>query len=139
MGINADILHALNDRLAAYATANGLDVAWENVKFDPPEGEVWLRPTLLPVRSEPLTLGPNGLMDYPGIYQISVFGPSGKSTGAVYAHVDGVLGHFQRGTSMTEGSATVRIDRVYQGPAIAEDRWFHVPASIEFFCFAANG
>lgn len=138
MAVYADISHALNDRLAAYATAQSLPVQWENRKFKTPDGEIWLKPTAMFSRSEPVTLGRSGLKDYPGIYQVSIFSPLGEGAGGAKAHVDGICNQFESVASLVEGAAKVRIARVYAGTGIPETVWFHIPVSIEFFCLAAN-
>jgi hypothetical protein len=71
---------ALEGKTAAFAAANGgLQVAWENADFDPPQA-LHLRSFLLPLEVISQTLDMRH-RQYEGVYQLSIVCPAGVGPG----------------------------------------------------------
>ena len=66
-----DIASALAARLGAWADAEGISVAWENVPFTPPANEMYLAVHDMPVTPRTIDLGLR-CRTYSGVYQINV-------------------------------------------------------------------
>ena len=113
-------------------------VAWENVPFTPTSGTTYLQPALLP--GEPLQseLGATGQNRHMGIYQISIFAPTGTGILALNTLRDGLCDHFKRGTVLTYGAISLTIQKAFPGPTMQETDWVHVPISIRYELLAAN-
>ncbi|MDA8114990.1 MAG: phage tail terminator-like protein [Acidithiobacillus sp.] len=113
-------------------------VAWENVPFTPATGVPYLQPSLLPGEPTQAEIGTAGANRHVGIYQISIFAPTGTGIGAINTLRDGLCDHFKRGTILTYAGITVTCQKAFPGPVIQETDWQHVPVSIRFMCDAPN-
>ncbi len=113
-------------------------VAWENVAFTPTTGQPYIRPDLLPAQPTQAEIGTNGVNRYTGMYQISIFAPTGTGIAAISTLRDGLCDHFKRGTQLAYGGVTVTCQKAYPGPVIQETDWQHVPISVQFRCDAPN-
>ena len=117
---------ALEMRLAqAFPTT---PIAWPNVEFDAPEGQVWLRPWTLWPQAQLLTMRPEGINRVPGLYQVNVYSPLGRGAGAVLTVGDQVRALYTRACF-----GGVRCD-VPTGPVVLpeESPWYGVAVTIPF-------
>jgi hypothetical protein len=76
----AIIRAAFETRLDAWATANGLTVAWENRAFSPP-ATAYARAKLLPARTDDLFFDGTG-RDASGLFEVALYMPLGGGPGA---------------------------------------------------------
>ena len=122
---------ALETKLNAMAPA--LQTAWENVGYTPVTGTAYQACYLMPAEPENPTLG-DGYYREHGILQISLFYPLQAGPQAAEARAQLIRTTFARGTSMTSGGVTVRIEATpYIGQGRQDgDRW-HVPVKIRWF------
>ena len=72
-----DIASALAARLGAWADAEGISVAWDNVPFTPPANEMYLAVHDMPVTPRTIDLGLR-CRTYSGVYQINVVALAGR-------------------------------------------------------------
>lgn len=105
-------------------------VAWENFAFTPVNGASYLKPALLPGEPSQAEIGVNGINRHVGVYQISVFAPSGSGIAAINTLVDSLCDHFKRGTVVAYTGTNVTISKAYAGPVLQETDWQQVPISI---------
>lgn len=91
-----DIASALAARLGAWADAEGISVAWENVPFTPPANEMYLAVHDMPVTPRTIDLGLRCRI-YSGVYQINVVAPAGTGRNDVVALADRVAELFPEG------------------------------------------
>ncbi|OBS88664.1 hypothetical protein AYL25_14275 [Enterobacter roggenkampii] len=91
-----DIASALAARLGAWADAEDLSVAWENVPFTPPANEMYLAVHDMPVTPRTIDLGLRCRI-YSGVYQINVVAPAGTGRNDVVALADRVAELFPEG------------------------------------------
>ena len=119
-------------RLAAWAAARSLPVAWQNVSFTPPASGIYLRAFLLPATTDV----PDLAGEYPiyrGVFQISIVAPSGQGSGAAEQLVEDVAAEFPADLLLTAGALSVMIvSPCSQGPAIHDGTSYMVPVSFTY-------
>jgi len=113
-------------------------VAWENIAFTPLTGVPYLRPALLPGEPTQAEIGTAGANRHTGIYQISIYAPTGAGLAAINALRDGLIDHFKRGTTLAYSGLTIRVEKAFTGPTMQETDWLHIPISIRYRVDTAN-
>lgn len=113
-------------------------VAWENVPFTPVSGVPYIAPFLLPGEPSQSELGTAGANSHTGVYQISVFYPSGGGVAALNTLVSSLCDHFKRGTTISYGGVTVTCQKAYPSPAQQETDRQRVDITIRWICNADN-
>lgn len=130
------IRSALTARLQ---TLSGLPaVAWENVPFTPVAGHPYLKPTLLPAEPFQAELGTSGQNIHMGIYQISIFCPTGTGIASLNTLRDALCDHFKRGTSLVYSGIETRITKAFPGQMLQETDYIHQPITIQWRAYAPN-
>ena len=121
---------ALETKLAAITPA--LATAYENKPYPPVTGTPYQAVYLLPTVENP-TMGDDHHRLI-GIFQINLFYPLKAGTATIAARAELIKATFKRGTSMTAGTVTVRIDKTPEaGQGRADgDRWM-IPVKIRWF------
>lgn len=129
-----DITKALMTKVQALATAGGWAVEWPNkvLKTDALSDTPWYRPTVLPGIPEAAALGDDAPDRHVGVLQISGFFPKDKGDKVARDWASTVLAAFPRGSSATNGTATLRFEKSYVVPAIIEDKYYHLPVRVEY-------
>jgi hypothetical protein len=92
----------------------------------------------MPGEPEQAALGDLGENRLVGVYQISVFEPTGEGAGPAEVVAEGLIAAFKRGSAFTGGSVTVRVQKVWRGVAIQDGDWYHIPVSVMWFAYTAN-
>lgn len=118
---------ALESRLAAWAAARPVPVAWENVAFTPTTGEAYLRAFLLPAAT---VSGSFCSEQFKGIFQINVLAPADGGPGAGAALARAVADLFPAG-------ANIGGVRVPMPPAVGAGRddangFYMIPVSVRY-------
>ena len=127
---NVLIRQAFETRLKTWADANSVQVAWENVEFDPTTDLAYAQPIILPVSTKDLFLDQTG-RDRTGIFQVNLSMPLGTGAGAVTALVDSLDTAFAG--SFTQGSIRVtRITPMHPAPPLPVADRYVVPVSAEY-------
>ena len=129
---------ALSKHLSAMTPT--MSIAWENVNFTPTNGVPHLATWLLPIATQPVTLGPAYWEEFSGIFQITCVYPAGRGTNDAKTKAAAIKTRFKRGTSFTYNTLTVKIKQAYpESGFYSEDgSWFRVPLSIVYICYANN-
>jgi hypothetical protein len=120
---------AFESRLASFATARGLSVAWENISFDEPEA-LYLRAAMLPAptTSDDLAGVHRG---YRGALQVLIVAPIHIGAGEALNHADALADHFPVNLALTSGGVTVRVTRPASiAPALQSETRYTVPVTI---------
>lgn len=132
---NDIIRAAIEKRLIAWAKAQTppIDVAFENVKYEPTVGKSYLAGFLLPADTVNPSAG-GGHSRYSGIYQVNVYTEAGKGSTAASALVNSIVSLFPRPTTITQGGINVHIDNT---PSAASGRpdgngFWLVPVTIKY-------
>lgn len=130
---NKLVRRAIETELAAWASGEGIPVAWENTQFEPEVGQTFLRAFLLPAPTESQTLEGEHRA-YLGFYQVSIYVPINEGAGAAEAIVDELDSLFPNNERFPVGLTfeVQVISPVRAGPAIQSGDWYLVPASFEY-------
>lgn len=130
-----DISIALNNRVAAYASANTRQVAYEGIEYTSVIGTPFIRPTVLPVSSVQANLGKSGQELHEGIFQIDVFWPTNQAKALPLGEADKIANYFTRGLTLTHNGVNVRIGTASIGAANRDNAWLQIPVLINFHSF----
>lgn len=118
-------------RLAAFAAARSLPVAWENVGFDPPAGQ-YMKFNLLKAPTDSSDLAGDH-REYSGICQISLLAEKGKGPSGVESLAIDVSALFPLNLRLVSGGFVVQvITPCSEGPAIPGDTHYMVPVSFSY-------
>lgn len=136
---NYDKIHQLLDQRLNDGSF-GLDIAWENISFTPPNDSPYLRPTFLPggLAAFGLEIGSSNEID--GVYQIDLFYPAGAGAGAARRQADTILDQFRRGVTLTDSGSgvSVHLRESYRNPGIQETDWYQIPIVVTWKSFQSN-
>lgn len=88
------VRQALEPLVFAWAQANNIAVAWENVSFTPPANGYWVQVTLIPAET---VSGSLSATEYKGLLHINLFGPANTGTGQIETHAQSLAGVFYAG------------------------------------------
>lgn len=104
----AGIRYLLESRLAAWAIARDIRVAFENIQFQPDAGETYLRCFLLPAETDSLDLeGAHRL--FQGLLQINVVAPLGEGPVGAARIADELAELFPLNLAMTADGLVVHV------------------------------
>jgi len=126
----ASVRTALESKLNAMTPA--VAIAWNNLGYTPVTGTPYQACYLLPAKPDNPTLG-DGFYRMQGIFQISLFYPTGVGPQTADKRADLTAAAFKRGTTMTSGGIKVLVDEApYIGQGRADgDRWM-IPIRVRY-------
>jgi hypothetical protein len=130
--INSKISAALATQLNTLE----LPTHWENAKFIPPAGDIYLSETLLSGDTIPVGVSSAASDEFGGVYQVLVYAPADANKGPARATADNVAAAFQRGDRLVYDGVTVTIQRTTQNPAFMSGDRFVIPVSVTYRAFA---
>lgn len=123
---------AIELKLAAWASARPIRIAYGTAEFRPAAGETYLRAFLLPASTTSRYLASEAL-EYRGIYQISIVCPLGTPAATFEALIAGLNGLFPVDSDLIrDGFTGMVIEPFSQGPLINEDAKYTVPLSLTY-------
>ena len=131
-----DIMTLLTEQL--YGLSNLPPVVWPNTEYTSEEDVLYLEVYLQPAESENHFLGDYAPTYEPGNFQINVVEDRGVGFGTAYEWVDKIVGHFKRGTTLTNSGVdiNVRIQKAFPRPEFYNpDGRYVVPIDIRYICF----
>jgi hypothetical protein len=121
--------------LATQLNTLGLPTHWENAKFIPPAGDIYLSETLLSGDTIPVGFASAASDEFGGVYQVLVYAPADANKGPARATADDVAAAFQRGDRLVYDGVTVTIQRTTQNPAFMSGDRFVIPVSVTYRAF----
>lgn len=130
--INSKISAALASQLDTL----GFPTHWENSKFTPPAGAIYLREDLLSGETIPMGVSSASSDEFGGVYQVLVYAPLDNNKGPARLAADAVSAAFQRGDRLTYDGLTVTIQRTTQDPPFVSGDRFVIPVSITYRAYA---
>lgn len=130
MSLYQDICNALEAKLKALAPQ--IDVAFENVDYEPTKGTAWMRCSHFPAPKVRIGVGIGGYNEVSGFMQVSVFYPSGAGRKAALDKVDALVQHFAVGTGLSSNGQAVLIEQAFRLPVVPEPDWYHVPVEVHW-------
>ena len=114
------------------ARAEPIKVVFENIQYDPADGETYLRAFMLPGDTASSTLGGDHRL-FTGVFQVSIIAPAdtGKTkTNPIVAALTDLFPLYARDT---KGAVTVvTMSPVDSGPSITDPPTYTVPVSFEY-------
>ena len=132
-----DISAALDSKLAEFAAANSVQVAYENNEYTPTVGTLYLRPTLLPADTLPIGIGFASALDHLGIYQVDVIAPIDNGKGVALAMADLVATAYPRG-DLTYNGVKVRIKSISRSTGTRDSAYYIVSVIINYQSITAS-
>jgi hypothetical protein len=135
--IEAEIVHGLFNEANGITLGSGFVKAWEGVPYDPTGNDAgYVRFSVL--KNDPINPrirhGDEPIRR--GIFQASVFVPDGAGTIPANEQAGLVRSAFVKGTKITSGGVTIRVDdEPTVGSAIQDGPWLQVPVSIPFIVY----
>lgn len=112
--------------------AEPIKVVFENIQYDPADGETYLRAFALPGDTASSTLAGDHRA-FIGVYQISIVVPAGTGktkTNPLVVELAGLFRLYARDTK--SGVTVVTMSPVEQGPGITDAATYMVPVSFEY-------
>lgn len=131
MSAFTDISAALDGHTVGLSTPT----AWENKDYEPINGTLYIRPTILPAETRQAELGSSAIDDNFGVYQIDVISQAGNGKSSAIIKADAVADRFARGTVLTYNGVNVRIGNVSRGSGRRDGSWFVLPVFINYQSF----
>lgn len=124
---------ALESQLASIVPVS--QIAWQNVEFQPTQGENYYHVYLLPSPSQNPTIGSTVLTFNSGIFQVNIYSEIGRGPGAAESAAELIKSGFIRGTSLTSGDVNIIIRSTPSiKPAMVVDGYYVVPVDVEYYC-----
>lgn len=132
--MQSNIRKAFEKRLLLMPEGLGAaNTAFENVSFTPKATKPYQLSRLVPLPVENPTLGDNYHREV-GFYQVVLSYPKGTGVGLIAVMADKVKDYFRRGTTLTEGSDKVIIDRTPEiTPVYINDTRAEITVRIRYF------
>lgn len=126
------IQHALETYVSGLGL--GMQIAWENVMFNPAPGVAFLRVVHAPVDTEPLTVGTTGVMDTEGILVLGINFPAGIGSGAAMSKADTIASAFKPGTSIAAGSGNIVVTKTTLSTKqlSSQPDWWTLPVLVHY-------
>lgn len=119
----------LENRVSAFATTHKLQVAWENLPFNPPANKLYLRAFLLPASTDSLDIEGDHRL-YVGVLQVNVVGVAGNGPGAAGEIAEALAEHFPKNLTLGAAPKVVRMTSPMSVfPGIPGDDRYTVPVS----------
>lgn len=122
---------ALSSKLA---TLN-LPTAWENSRFKPTAGQVYLAESLIAGNTIAVGIAAQASDEFGGVYQVLVYAPADTSKGIARSTADAVAAAFVRGDRLVYEGVTVTIQSTSQGAGFMSGDRFAVPVSVSYRAF----
>ena len=94
--------------------------AWENVAHTPAVGTPWVSESYVPGALSRATMGALGQLEALGLYILSVYGPTGIDTGALYGYADALVSHFAPDTPLALSTGDTTRVRGRPAPSVGQ-------------------
>lgn len=141
VGKHSIISEALDYRLNSISLSPSRRIANLGDSFQPVVGEIYLRPSYLPNRSDYAAVGTT-LRRHTGLYQVDVVGPTNQGNIPQIEVVDSVIEWFA-GQIISRNSLHIRIGSYdgsggvpYPSPELNAGGWRTIPITIPWWCDA---
>lgn len=104
--------------------AFGVQIAHENVNFEPTGGTPWVRLTVFRNPAAPDTMGSAGKDETIGLFQATLHYPEGEYAVTAKQKADEIMAAFAIGTKLSYDDQEVLITKKDRGTGYNEDGWF---------------
>jgi hypothetical protein len=130
MSLNNNIQNALTHQLSQVPSIP--TIAYANADFEPEKGVDYVRPTLIPARSEMFSLEEG---KHSGIYQVDIYTELNKGTAPLLLLADSIRDKFISDRRLTSGSDVIFIQEISISPAQRVEGWWSCYVEINYICF----
>lgn len=129
-------------RAALESGFSGLSTSWtkfyEGMIVEPVEGESFMVSQLLPASSLVASIGLDPLIEHQGVFQITLYAPSGLGSGAAFTEADSVNAVFKAGAQFSANGVSCRITECSIGSSTNWNSWYALPVSIRYRAFTTS-
>jgi hypothetical protein len=94
--------------------------AWENVAHTPAVGTPWVSEAYVPGALARVTMGSLGQLEALGLYVLSVYGPTGIDTAALYGYATALVSHFAPDTPLALSTGDTTRVRGRPAPSVGQ-------------------
>jgi hypothetical protein len=94
--------------------------AWENIAHTPAVGTPWVSESYVPGALSRVTMGALGQLEALGLYVLSVYGPTGIDTAALYGYATALVSHFAPDTPLTLSTGDITRVRGRPAPSVGQ-------------------
>jgi len=130
---NEDIERALLKCYSSFTPVIGK--VYENQTYNPNIGVPYLRTWFLPAETDTITLGPTGVNEYTGIFQVRCVYPKGAGVGAARTMAGKICSHFYRGRQITYNNILVKIWHSWPDPGDEDGEFYVIPVRVLYYCW----
>ena len=130
MSLNNNIQNALTTQLSMVASIP--NIAYANAGFEPVEGVDYIRPTLIPAKSELFSLE---IGKHSGIYQVDLFTAINKGTAPLLLLADSIRDEFITNRVLVSDTDTIFIQEISISQAQRVEGWWNCYVEINYICF----
>ncbi len=130
MSLNNNIQNALTLQLSQVPSIP--TIAYANSGFEPTKGVDYVRPSLIPARSELYSLQ-TGM--HKGIYQVDIYTSLNKGTSPLMLLADSVRDKFLSERTLVSESDTVFIQEISISQAQRIEGWWSCYVEVNYICF----
>lgn len=125
------ITQLLEARLGNWAETQGLQVAFDNIGFTPPDG-IYLESHVMPATTTAIDLSRKAKV-FRGVYQINVIAPAGTGKSAGGSIAEQLIDLFPENQEMSDGELTCFINSAPSAFAgISTDTSYTIPVSMSY-------
>lgn len=110
-----------------------LDIAYENINFEPTAGTEYVELINIPNDITPLSI--NGALETDGIFRIILYWPENKGSTQAKLKADEILAAFSMGSRVCYDNQCATITRLSRYKGIVEDGWYHTVITIGYTAF----
>jgi len=125
------ITQLLEARLGNWAETQGLQVAFDNIGFTPPD-DIYLESHVMPATTTAIDLSRKAKV-FRGVYQINVIAPAGTGKSAGGSIAEQLIDLFPENQEMSDGELTCFINSAPSAFAgISTDTSYTIPVSMSY-------
>lgn len=118
--------------ISGFITGNfGLEIAHENIKYDPSPQTPYAELINLPNDITPLTLNSSNHTD--GIFRVILHYPVNKGTITAKTGADSILSYFSIGTSICYDGQCAKVTSSSYQKGISNDSWYRIIITIGYY------
>lgn len=137
MSALGDIRAALEGVVAGIAGIPS-HLAWQNVRFTPPDNATWVQLDLSRSSIRPITAGPSPQLRHEGLFFLRIHSPQGRGPMASDDLADAIRKAYAVGNDFTAGSVIVRTRSAEVLTPVSDPQWFVTTVVVDWYCFTPD-
>lgn len=132
-----DIRKALEEKLVLVSGLTADQIAWENKKFKPVDGQSWIRAKLMPTEAKASAIGAGNAVLHRGLFLADCFVNQNAGPAAADILADLVMDGFAYGTQLTVSGKIINIRHAERAGAFQDDPWYYVPVTVTWYSYVS--